>query len=88
MNGKEFITTQMRIIEIAKIADSLDLKAFLQCIANAENMGAVMDPDAFIKASQNLAAIKKLAETVVPVKDVFEMTFKPIMQNQVLSFKK
>lgn len=83
MNGRQYLETQMRLIEIGKIADTLDLKAFLQCIKNAEALGPVLDPTQYRKAIDNLEAIKKLAESVLPVKTAFEETFKVILNTAI-----
>lgn len=88
MNGQQYITTQMRLIEIGKLADSLDLDEFLKCISNAESVGPVIDPTTYIKAMDNLRAIRRLAEAVVPVKAAFEETFKAVMKTQVAGFMK
>ena len=88
MTGQKYIETQMRLIEIGKIADSLDLAEFLKCIQNAETVGPILDPIQYQKAMDNLSAIKKLAESVIPVKTAFEATFKAVMKTQVAGFTK
>ena len=83
MDGKEYITTQMRIIELGKIADSLDLDAFLKCIANAETIAPMVDPTLFMKAQENMRAIKRLAQACVVVKETYWETFRAIMETQM-----
>lgn len=88
MDGKTYINTQMRLIEIGKIADTLDLESFLRCISNAEAVGPIMDPTMYMKAAENLAAIRKLAESVVQVKVAYEQTFKAVLNTAVHGFVK
>jgi hypothetical protein len=86
MNGKEYMTTQMRLIEIGKIADTLDFDGFLKAISNAETVGPIVDPTIYRKAMENLHAIKKLAEAGRPVKTAYGETFKAVMNTAVAGF--
>lgn len=80
MNPKQYIETQMRMIEIGKIADSLDVETFLQCLRNAETVAPMVDPTLYLKASANLTAIKKLALSVKQVKIAYGETFRAVME--------
>jgi hypothetical protein len=84
MDGKTYITTQMRIIEMGKIANSLDLEAFLKCISNAETVAPIVDPTLYIKASANLAAIKKLAQVALEMRKAYEETFAAVLETASL----
>lgn len=88
MKGSEYITTQMRLIEIGKIADTLDLDGFLEWINRAETMGPIVDPTRFMMAADNLRAIKKLAESVLPVKGAYQATFKAVMNTAAVGYMK
>lgn len=79
MTGQEYVTTQMRLIEIGRIAETLNLDDFIKSIENAETMGAAMDPEQFKKSALALAAAKRLAHSVQPVKVVYKETFQTIM---------
>src|SRR5574337_1170047 len=71
MNGKEYLTVQMTMIEIGKKLEKLDLDAFLKCISNAETMAPMLDPTLYRQAAANLDAIKKLAHAFQTVKTEF-----------------
>lgn len=86
MDGKTYIETQMRIIEMGKLADSLDLEAFLKCISNAEAMGPVMDPTMYLKAMDNLRAIKKLAEVAVKMKAAYGEVYKAVLETSFAGY--
>jgi hypothetical protein len=79
MDGKKYIETQMRLIEMAKIANSLDLEAFLKCISNAEAVAPMVDPTLYLKAMDNLKAIKNLAEVGLKVQEAYDKTYKAVL---------
>ena len=83
MDGKTYITTQMRIIEAGKIVNSLDLEAFLKCISNAEAVGPMIDPTMYMKAMDNLRAIRKLAEAALKMRTAYEETFAAVLETAV-----
>ncbi len=68
MNGKEYMTTQMTLVEVGKTLQRLDLSAFLRCIESAEASAPMLDPVLFRRASTNLSAIKSLAESALVTK--------------------
>jgi hypothetical protein len=86
MTPAQYIETQMRLLEMAKIADSLDLDAFLQCISNAEAVGPMIDPTMYMKAMDNLSAIKKLAKVAVQVKATYGEVFKAVLETSLKGF--
>lgn len=86
MNGKEYIQTQMRIIEMGKIADSLDLDGFLKCISNAETVAPIIDPTMYLKAQKNLSAIKNMTQAAKTVKAAYVETYKAVIETAVAGF--
>ncbi len=83
MTGQEYVTVQMRIIEIGKIADSLDLVAFLKCLSNAEAALPAADPATAAKALVNIKAVRLLAEKCVEIKAAYGETYRLAMQGQM-----
>lgn len=86
MDGKTYIETQMRVIEMGKIADSLDLEAFLKCISNAEAMAPVIDPTMYRKAIANLTAIRDLARIALKMKIAYGEVFKAVLETAVAGY--
>jgi hypothetical protein len=86
MDGKTYISTQMRLIEMGKIANSLDIDAFLKCISNAETMGPMLDPTLYLKAMDNLRAVKKLAEAGKVVQKAYDETFRAVMETAAMGY--
>lgn len=84
MDGKTYIMTQMRILEMGRIADSLDVAAFLKCISNAETMGPILDPAMYMKAQNNLNAVKRLAELALEIKIAYGETYKAILETAII----
>jgi hypothetical protein len=86
MPPKLYIETQMRVIEMGKIADSLDLDLFLQCISNAETLAPILDPTLdptlYRKAQANMEAIKRLALIAKQMKLAYGEAFKAILETQ------
>lgn len=68
MDPKTYIMTQMRILEMAKIADSLDIETFLQCINTAKTAAPLLDPTLYMKAANNIDAIERLAKIALQFK--------------------
>lgn len=62
MNGKDYILTQVTMVELSKKIAKLDLDGFLKCISNAETLAPVTDPTLFNRAIDNLRAVRGLAE--------------------------
>lgn len=88
MLPKEYIETQMRILEMAKIAGSLDIDTFLLCISNAETVAPMIDPTLFMKAQKNLTAIKKLALIAKDMKAQYAETFQVILETALAGHMK
>lgn len=83
MTGKEYIETQMRLIELGRMMQSLPLDAFIKCITNAEVTTSSMDPVLFRKVSSNMGAIKKLALAAAAYQVAFESATQVITQTQI-----
>ena len=88
MDAKTYIETQLKIIELGKLAGTLDLDAFLKCIQNAETMAPLIDPTLFMKAQANMTAIKKLALAVRDVKSAYSEVYQVIVSSTVAGFMK
>lgn len=88
MNGKEYIQTQITMIETAKKIRALDLPSFLKCISNAETMAPILDPTLFQRASENLQAIKKLAKSFQEVQLAFDEVQDVITKSTVAFMQK
>lgn len=69
MKGKEYLITQIQLLELGKKVELLDLDSFLQCIANAETAGPIVDPTLYMKGMTNLRALKNLALAFKQVKE-------------------
>jgi hypothetical protein len=86
MNPREFIETQMRLIEIGKIADSLNFDDFLKSLTNAEDtvmkngLTGTMAMKDYDAAKLSLDNLRRLAEVVAPVKLVYAETYKPLFR--------
>jgi hypothetical protein len=80
MNGKEYMETQIALIELGKRVQKLDLDAFLKCIANAEAAAPTLDPTLYRRAMDNLAAIKKLAVAYQGVKTAMQETQEAVLR--------
>lgn len=83
MDPKTYIMTQMRILEMAKIADSLDIDTFLLCIKNAETVAPMIDPTLFMKAQANMQAVKKLALIAKEMKVAFGEAYKAVFDTML-----
>lgn len=71
MTGREYIQTQITIIEIGKQISTLNLGEFLKTIDNALAVAPMTDPVLFAKASENMRAIKNLALALLKTKTAF-----------------
>lgn len=81
-----YMDTQTSIIEIGKLAATLDLDSFLKAIRNAQATTPLLDPTMYRKAAANLEAIKELSEAVREVKIAHEKVFKAVLNTAVLGF--
>lgn len=86
MDGKTFIETQMRIIEMGKIADSLDFGAFLKCIENAEKTLPMVEPEMAARAIGNLQTVKTMAQAAERVQDAYRETYQMAFAGSVVGF--
>lgn len=69
MTGQEYLHIQITIVKLAHEIEKLNLEEFAQMIERAETAGPILDPTLFIKAQNNLAAVKKLARIFLSAKD-------------------
>lgn len=83
MDPKTYIMTQMRIIEMGKIADSLDLDTFLKCIENAQAIAPMAEPELAMKAAAKMEMIKRLARVARNMKIAYGETYKSAMGEAV-----
>jgi hypothetical protein len=83
MEPKKYIETQMRIIEMGKIAASLDIETFLICIRNAETMAPMIDPTLYRRAQNNLEAIKRLAICAKQMQVAFNETYLAVLETAI-----
>lgn len=86
MNPKQYLETQLAIIEIGKKVNTLDLDSFLKALSNAETMAPMLEPGIYRKAQSNLAAIRKLAESLLPVRTAFDEVFDSVLQTAVTAY--
>ena len=86
MTPPQYIETQMRIIEMGRIADSLDLETFLICIANARTVAPLTDPRLYIRAAANIDAIEKLAILALKLKYEYANVYKAVMETAAKEF--
>lgn len=80
MEKDKYVQTQLSILNIAKIASQLDLDGFLKQISSTETLAPMIDPTLYMKAHDNLQAVKKLAESLLPVKKAYQNTFDAVMR--------
>jgi hypothetical protein len=80
MTKEKYLQTQLMVTQIGNVAHSLDLDGFIEQISKAEAALPVIDPvHVMDQAKKNLAATKLLAQALLPVKQLFDETFKPIL---------
>lgn len=84
MDGKTYVATQMRIIEMGKIADSLDLDAFLKCVDNADKAIPLVEHEMGRRAAENLRAVRTLAEAAKVMKQAFIETYQSALVGTVV----
>lgn len=81
MNGKEYMQTQIAMIEMGKKIQSLDLDAFLKCLDNAETaIPQLPNPEIQKRARDNIVAVRKLTKTYQLVKAEMQATQESILQ--------
>lgn len=90
MTAKEYMDAQVQIIMIGQAASRIDLDSFLKAIERALILAPTEKPALYGKASANLTAIKKLAESLVAVKQAqgelnaaaFQTSMRVLMEKQ------
>lgn len=80
MNGKDYMQTQITMIQLGKKIQTLDIESFLKCIANAETAAPMLDPTLYMKACDNLRAVKKLAQAYQGVKTAMQETQEAVLR--------
>lgn len=83
MNGKEYMQTQMALVQIGKQVKALKLDEFLRAIKNAESAAPILDPTLFRRAQENLQAIKELAESFKTVQDKFDTLYGAVVNTSM-----
>lgn len=64
MNEEQYIQTQSQILLLVQIVHDLPLCEFIDAGRHAMNIGPIVDPTLWIKASANLADVVHLAESL------------------------
>jgi hypothetical protein len=91
MTGKEYVTTQISLIQMGKKVQTLDIDAFLKCLANAENAGnaeraKALAPEVREKLAAHIGLIRRLALTFREVKDVMNTVQENILTGTDASY--
>lgn len=76
----EYLRIQTEIIKIGRMANALDLDWFLTQISSAEAVAPMVDPTLYMKAVDNLRAVKELAKSLKPVQLAFDTTFAAVIK--------
>lgn len=84
MTDEQFVETQVRIIEAARILDRLDIEGYLRRIGTAEAVAPIVDPTLYRKAQNNLHALKRLAEKCIPVQAAVRELQSSVLETAVL----
>lgn len=80
MKGKEYLQTQVLLIEIGKAIKTIDFDGFLSAIQNAKTMSPFQDPTLYKKAELNLFAIEGFAKSLKDSKEAFEKLFNAVFE--------
>lgn len=83
MKKEEYLKTQLALIHIGKMASKLDLHNFIAQIDQAHAVAPVIDPTMYMKALDNLRAIKKLATSLLSVQTAYQETFEAVLNTAV-----
>lgn len=88
MKANEYAATQVAIIQLGRQIKKLPLEAFIKIIVNSETLSPMIDPTLFMKAQDNLRAVKKLAKAFKEVQEAFaeceETVFKTAVRENML----
>ena len=68
MNGKEYLMTQIAMVQLGKRIQELDIDSFLKCVHNAEKSIETLDKALLKRTTENLSSVKELAEGFQQVK--------------------
>lgn len=83
MTPKEYLATQAKILQLGKDAEALDLEEFLKRISIAEATGPIVDPTLYMYASDNLLAVKELAESIQKVSDATKNLRRALLKTSI-----
>lgn len=75
-----YIKTQNEMVQLAAKIRWLKLDLFLNQISNAETIAPILDPTLYRKASNNVQALKKLAQTMLPVQEAFDELMSTVVE--------
>jgi hypothetical protein len=64
MNEEQYIQTLQQIMLLVQIVNGLPLREFIAAGRHAEDIGPIVNPTLWIKASANLAEVIHLAESL------------------------
>jgi DNA-binding NarL/FixJ family response regulator len=80
MPQKEYVKTQMTMLQVGRTVATLDLDSFIRQIEQAETTAPFLDPTMYRKAADNMQALKAYAKALVPVKAAFEEVFRAVVK--------
>lgn len=83
MTNKEYMVTQVKMIEIGKVLDTLDFEGFVERCRMAEAIGPVIDPTLYQRAIDNLEAVKNYANKLNHAKYAFKKVFEAVLSTSV-----
>lgn len=66
MSDEDYVQAQESIVLLARLVQCIDLPGFLARISQAEAVGPILEPTLYRAAMDNLEAIKRLAEALLP----------------------
>lgn len=79
MTPQEYIKCQMAIMDIGKRSSTLDLHGMIEMMNTAQTVAPIVDPTMYMKAQENLNALKKLAQKVLEVQCAFQETINAVI---------
>jgi hypothetical protein len=68
MTDEDYIQTQSTILMVARMIQTLPLEEFLKRINRSESIAPLIDPTLYMKASDNLGSIRKIAQSLTKSK--------------------
>lgn len=83
MTNEQYKDAQMALIKCSATLVKYDWYAFLSRVSAAQTVGPLMDPTKYRQAQDNLAAIKKLAETARDMSAANKALFTSVVETQI-----